>query len=609
MRPDRGRRGRAAAALLSLAFLASGCASMPSTGEVTRVESSNSAEHESRVRVYGVSPQKGLGPQDIVQGFLEATTSDEPRFSTAKEYLTKETAKEWDPFARTVVVEGAPTTRPAKQNKGEGAGYTVAVSGVRTATLDARNAYDADRAEFTEEFHLTEVEGKGWRIDRLPAGVILGEADFERIYRSVNTYYYARLGPSAESVSRGRDVLVADPVYVRSRIDPVAETVRALFEGPTTFLDPVVATAFPEGTRLARKSSVSVSDAGTVTVRLNGKGASAGGARCERMAAQVVHSVQSQASSKLENVRLKGPGGRLMCELTQDEADLYEPGRLGGPGTRPYFIDAEGRVAAIEPGSREPAVVHGPLGSGDLVFGSVGVSRDERKAAAVTADGRALYMAAMTRTAEPSAPVLTSDAVKEENRLSAPSWDGLGDLWIADRDPRDPKLLRLRGGQAEPEVVEVPGLGRNERIESLRISSDGVRIALRVEGPGGHTSLELGRVERTGTRENPSLSVTALHGVAPQLEDVVAVSWSGDSELVVVGREARGVQQLQYIGTDGSTAHQPQLPGINDVQGVAASEEEGRALLAESRYGIVRLPPDSSWKTVAEDGTAPVYPG
>ncbi len=628
LRRDRARghpgHRRAVGVLLPLTFLLSGCASMPPEGEVKKVKTSQQAEHESRVRVYGVSPQKGEDPQDIVRGFLEATTSDEPEFKTAKEYLTEEAAKAWDPFAGTTVIEGGPTTEPAQPNKpaqaaepaqapeAGGGGYTVVVSGTSTARLDSRHTYSPDRGRVSDEFHLTEVKGEGWRIDRLPDGLILGESDFERIYRSVDNFYFAQLGPAAESVSRGEDVLVAHPVYVRSRIDPVAETIRALLEGPNQWLNPVVGTAFPEGTRLARGNSVSLNDSGKVTVRLNGKGAAAGNGRCERMAAQVLHSVQSQASAEIESVSLEGPRGGDMCVLTHEEGELYAPGRLGGRSTRAYLIDAEHRVAAIEPGTRELKVIPGALGSGRVEFRSVGVSRDERQAAAVSRDGRALYVASIGPKEErkDESPVLVSQGVREEDRLSAPSWDGLGDLWVADRDPRNPRLLRLRGGQGEPEEVSVPGLSKNERIESLRISSDGVRIALRVRNAdGSSSSLMLGRVEREGTRDDPSVTVAALQRVAPQLEDVVAMSWAGHSELVVVGRESRSVQQLQYVGTDGSTAHQPPLPGINDVEGVAASETGSKPLLAESRYGIVRLPPESNWKTVTENGTAPVYPG
>lgn len=605
------RRWAAIGALLAAcAVLLSGCASMPGDGKVNRVDSSHRAEGESRVRVFGVSPQKGEGPQEIVRGFLEATTSDEPRFSTAKEYLTQETADTWDPFASTTVVTGGPSADTARGDPGDENGYTVEIAGTRTALVDGGHAYDPDKGAYNARFHLTRLK-EGWRIDQLPDGLVLGESDFERIYRSVDVYYYAQLGSDAGSVSGGKDVLVADPVYLRGRIDPVTETVKALLQGPTTWVGPVVESAFPRGAALAGdgRQHVSLDDSGALKVRLNAKGADVGRAQCVRMAAQLLHSVQSQASSKVSGVELANSNGDARCELSREGAESFEPGRLNGRAYEQYFIDSEHRVASLIGASEKGKVVEGPLGSGEVEMGSVAVSRDERQGAAVSLNGRSLYAASLASGAELEAPVLLSKAKKEQDRLTAPSWDGLGDLWVADRDPDNPRLLRLRGGKEKPEEIDVPGVGKHERIESLRVSSDGVRIAMRVKEPDGRSSLKLGRIEREGSREKPAVTVAALRPVAPQLEDVVAASWSGDSELVVVGRESQSVQQLQYVGTDGSTTNQPTLPGINDVSGVAASEDESKPLLAESEYGIVRLPPDANWRTLPDPGTAPVYPG
>ncbi|MEK8171152.1 LpqB family beta-propeller domain-containing protein [Streptomyces sp. M19] len=79
----------------------------------------------------------------------------------------------------------------------------------------------------------------------------------------------------------------------------------------------------------------------------------------------------------------------------------------------------------------------------------------------------------------------------------------------------------------------------------------------------GHTTLSLGRIERSGTADSAKLSVEALRPIAPKLEDVDAVSWAGSSRLVVAGRESGGLQQLPYVETDGSPANVPETPGPN----------------------------------------------
>ncbi|GAA2091542.1 LpqB family beta-propeller domain-containing protein [Streptomyces albiaxialis] len=607
------RRVRALASLAVLGALLAGCASMPDEGGLDRVNSSHRAQADTQVRVYSVSPQKGETPQQIVRGFLEATTSDEANFPTAQEYLTPQMARAWNPFSGTHVLSSGPSVRKAPKAERDlpgKDGYVTQVTGRRMAEVDRKHAYSPAKGEYNARFYLTKVDGQ-WRIDRMPDGLVLGQSDFQRIYRPINNYYYAELGPDSESVTNGKNVLVADPVYLRRRINPVTETIAALLEGPTGWIDPVVKTAFPRGTRLAPKQRhLTLDDAGALTVRLNAKGSRASRTQCDRMAAQVLHSVQDQASAKVSKVDLRGPQGAEMCTQTREDAADYQPGRLNGSAKRVYFIDKNHRVTALGRHFDQPEPVEGALGTGKVEMGAVAVNRPEKEAAAVTRGRRSLYVASLEGgPGTLGDPVLMSKAKHEDDRLTAPSWDGLGDLWIADRDPKNPRLLRLRGGKEKPEEIEVPGLRKGQRIESVKIASDGLRIALRVREPQGSSTLQLGRVHHGGTTKKPEASVAALRPVAPQLEDVVAASWAGGSRLVVVGRESGSVQQLLYMETDGSASDQPTLPGINDVTGVAASEDENRPLLADSEDGIVRLPPDSNWRTLTGEGSAPVYPG
>jgi hypothetical protein len=600
----------------ALVLLLTGCATMPSKGDVRPVDPSPRADTDSQVRVFGVSPQKGAQPWQIVRGFLEATTSDEPDFRTAREYLTGGTARDWDPFARTTVLDAAPSvlTPGSSLTDREGDGATLEVAGPTVALVDSEHAYRPSTGTYRETFHLVRVGGE-WRIDRLPDGLVVAESDFQRIYQSVNTYHYADLGPDTGAVTRGEDVLVADPVYVRQRIDPLTEAVGALLDGPTGWLAPVVGSAFPEGTRLAGGARLSPNDSGTLAVPLgvrDEKGRErplrVGSAQCDRMAAQVLHTVDGQVSVKVGRVRLtRGRGGEELCSLSREEARAYAPGRLAGDGGRQYFVDDRDRLAVVLGEGDRTAPVSGPFGTGQVRMSAVSVSRDEERGAGVSLDGRSLFVAPLAADTGLGDPVLTSGTEREKDGLTAPSWDGLGDLWVADRDPREPRLLRLRGGQEEPEAVEVVGLGRG-RIEALRVSSDGVRVALLISEEG-RTTLQLGRIEREDSDDGrPKATVEGLRPVAPRMDDVVDASWAGGSRLVVVGREAGGVQQLRYTATDGSAASPSTLPGLNEVTGVAASESGDRPLLADTREGIARLA-RAEWELVTDKGSMPAYPG
>ncbi|CAM5714073.1 LpqB family beta-propeller domain-containing protein [Streptomyces violaceorubidus] len=55
-------------------------------------------------------PQEDAPPSDIVQGFLEALTSDDPHYETARKYLTGAAAKNWRPDESATVLAGGPGT-------------------------------------------------------------------------------------------------------------------------------------------------------------------------------------------------------------------------------------------------------------------------------------------------------------------------------------------------------------------------------------------------------------------------------------------------------------------------------------------------------------------
>ncbi|WP_434590388.1 LpqB family beta-propeller domain-containing protein [Streptomyces sp. A5-4] len=604
-------------------LLLAGCASMPNSGDVEEVKAS--ARGDSQVRVYGVAPRAGAQPNEIVGGFLEAMTGDDPQFATARKYLTKKASQRWKP-SQVTVLDSGPVAQDERANDREGGAYTYELTGTQVAEVNEQRAYQPVKRTYHEVIHLSRQndkdskDGQEWRIDGLPTGLVLGLSDFERIYRSVNKYYFAS-GTSSQS-GGGHPWLVADPVYVRkrmdpeTRMDPVTQTVRALLGGPTNWLKPVVGSSFPTGTALkAGTKSLTFDDRNALKVPLNEKASNVGQKRCREMAAQLLFTVRDLTSYRVGQVELLRSDSSSLCELGADQAEDFAPERASGSPDYQYFLDTKSRLVRMVAGSEatdsddasEP--VPGLLGAGERKLGAVAVARDERHGAGVSRDARSLYVASVVSDEEPTEPALTSSGKQQQDRLSAPSWDGRGDLWVADRDLRNPQLLRLIGGEGEPEQVKVVDGLDGARVEALKVSADGVRIALLVSEKG-RTTLKIGRVERRGSDDKPEVSVVDLRPIAPQMEEVTAVSWAGRSRLVVVGRESGGVQQLRYLQTDGSTSDAGALPGANRVTAVASADDDRLPLLAHSSEdGIVRLPPGANWKTVVKEGSSPVYPG
>ncbi len=610
----RGRSARAVVLSACGVLVVTGCATMPDSGKVEPVKGANHGD--SQVRVYAVAPRENADPDEIVDGFLEAMTSDDPGFATARKYLTKNAARSWKPEQSITVLTIAPDREPNIRNGDQGdQGRAYPLSGRKIAKVDARHAYQPNSpTQYVQSIHVVQqlsADGKTkeWRIDSLPSGLVLGEADFLRNYRSVNKYYFAS----------GENWVVADPVYIRQRqdpvtkMDPVTQTVKALLEGPTNWLKSAVDSQFPSGTELkAGVTSLTTDDQSTLKVPLNAKAERVGAEACQRMAAQLLFTLGDLTSVRVEQVELQKPNGDPLCRLGKGQAAEFAAVRGTASEESPYFLDEHGKLMKLAVQSKEtdePDAVPGPFGSGTTPLRSVAVDRGETRAAGVGATGRDLFVSSITTEQDPLPAVLSSKAARPEDRLSAPSWDGRGDLWVADRNPGAAHLWMVPGGSGDPVEVRTPWLREGTRVEALRVSADGVRIALLVK-QGERTTLQIGRVERQKTGTETEVSVEGLQPAAPRMESVTAVSWAGPSRLVVVGKEAGGVQQIRYLQTDGSTSASSVLPGLNGVSSVTAPNGDGAPVVANSgNDGIVRLAPGTNWQPVVKAGTSPVYPG
>ncbi|RPF40899.1 sporulation and spore germination protein [Streptomyces sp. Ag109_G2-6] len=599
------RGARALLALGVVGLLLAGCASMPDRGEIRRVEASQGVD--SQVRVFGVPPADKASPAEIVDGFLEAMTGDDPRLATARKYLTDDAAKNWKPSS-AVTVLSAGLDRVPVQGEKDPDGPRWKVTGKKLATVDERSAYQPETAGSRYEEYLQLVQVKGqWRIATPPSSLVLSESDFQRIYKPVNKYYFAG------------STLVADPVYVRqrsdpdSRMDPTTLTVQSLLAGPSKWLGPVASTAFPTGAGLREDTkSLAYDGQNTLRVPLNKAGENVAQPQCQKMATQLLYTVRDLTASRLDRVELlRSDGKSSLCWVTGSTAATIANRPV--PPQHQYYVDKDGRLVrmvlnagADEQQQDKPEPAPGPLATAaGFKVGSAAVTYDEKRAAVVSEDGHGLYVVTLTTAGAMPQALLTS----KTGKLTAPSWDAQGDLWIADQDPQTQGLWRVPGGTGTPQKVDVAGLD-GTKISGLKASSDGVRIALLVERDGGRKNLYIGRIERPEGKGDPSkVSVRELRPAAPQMAEVTAMSWAPRGRLLVVGRESGGVDQARYMLADGSMVA-ASLPGATGLSAIAASEDESKPVVASSTEdGIVWLPPGAQWRTAAAGGRAPVYPG
>jgi lipoprotein LpqB-like beta-propeller protein/sporulation and spore germination protein len=598
--------GRAAAWAALGAVLLAGCASMPDGGDLRDVAST--PRQDTQVRVFAMPPRDDAMPAEIVQGFLEALTSDDQHYDTARKYLTDDAAHKWRPERSTTVLENGPSIELAHVTTGrENAdSLTYSLTGTSVATVDGQQAYSPAAGDYSKPVHLVRDSKSGqWRIDGLPQGIVMARSDFQRNYLSVDKYYFASGNPSD-----GQPAAVADPVYVRERVDPMTQVVRSLLKGPTNWLGPVVRSSFPAGTAL-RKGVVSLTpdDQNRLTVPLDVKPKKVGTGECAEMATQILFTLQNLTPT-VDTVELEAADGTSLCTLGENRAESVAAHGAAKHPEYVYFLDDKHRLVRVpaDSGATTPEPVPGALGEGVKPLGSVAVSRDEHTAAGVTTDGRSMYVASVASGGSLGQPVLVSGATAAADGLTTPSWDSRGDLWVADRNPADPRLVVLEQAAGQPLEVRTPKL--DGRIAAVRVAADGTRIALVVE-KDGRRSLLVGRIQRTVTKDGtpPDVAVRDLRSVAPGLEDVRAMSWAGDSRLVMVGNEQGGLQQMRYVQVDGSVPEGQAPAALTGVKEIAASEDDRTPLVAYSEDGIVRLPAGAQWQKLVKAGSGPVYPG
>ncbi|WP_018565486.1 LpqB family beta-propeller domain-containing protein [Streptomyces sp. PsTaAH-124] len=606
-----GARRRRMRALVCAAWgvvLLAGCASMPDNGDLRDVEST--PRQDTEVRVFAMPPRDNAPPSEIVQGFLEALTSDDPQYATARQYLTTTAARQWRPETSTTVLADGWDIEVDRATAHEDTGdYAFTLTGSKVARVDEQQSYAPLDGRYSQSVHLTRDRKSGqWRIDTPPQGVLMGRSDFQRNYMPVNKYYFASNTPGGV---RRPATAVADPVYVRQRVDAMTQVVRSVLTGPTRWLDRVVRSSFPTGTALRKDvTGLAPDDQNRLTVPLNAKASGVGSERCWEMAAQVLYTVQNLTPT-VETVALQRADGSTLCTLGADRARTVA---TRGPVKRPeylYFLDDKRRLVRIPGASSGTTVepVPGALGEGVQRLGSAAVAWDERSAAGVSNDRRELFVGPLEQGGALGTPVLRSNGKTEDDRLTPPSWDARGDLWVADRDPARPRLMVLEQGTGQPVEVAVPGL--DGRIDAVRVAADGVRIALLVEHKDHTKSLLIGRIERDAKADGRSaVAVLELRSAAPDMEDVTAMSWAGDSRLVVAGREQGGVQTMRYVQVDGSTPDVPAPAALTGVRSIAASEDERLPLVAYSEAdGLVRMSSVAQWQKVVKEGAEPVYPG
>lgn len=511
----------------------SGCAQVPTTGPVVRVQRSSSAPQRPGIDVAPQPPARDASPELVLAGFLQAMTSSTDGYRLAREYLTGAAARDWDPGSEAVIYD-------ATQNKPVTTDRAASLRAPVIARLDRGGRYRAAGDDvFDHDFRLVRVDGQ-WRISRPPRGLVLSQFTFTRNYRTVSLYF-----PGRRSA-----YLVPDLIHLPQSAATPTSAVTALLAGPNSWLSGAVESVVPTGTRLSA-SSVPVSHGGVAVVSLTDEVAPLTDAQRRQMAAQMAWTLSS--FEEVARVRLASGGSNLSIPGAAEDdtvsTSLFTSMSPLMSSELPAMMATRGGRLVVVPDSGSPGAVAGLMGSARAPeISSMAVERSGGRWAFVDADARSLQL---WTTGATSLVTLVRGT-----GLIRPQIATDGTVWTIGRQGSGSRILAF-GDSGRPLSVLAPDLA-GTRVLAFSLSPDLTRMAM-VIGRRGGSRLAMARV-RPGTSDPRQIVVDGLAELPLEIVDrgltrIADVGWVTTGSLIVLARAtADGPGSPFQLSLDGSGA-------------------------------------------------------
>lgn len=437
------RRRWAALAAIVPALLLAACVQVPFSGPVQpggEVEESIDAEFD----FLPSGPAEGASQEEILAGFLAATTASQNNYRIARQYLAEDAQQTWNPYAGTLVRSREGIVARVDDTT---LSYTAAVS----AEVDGLGRYSSagEGPQELAPFRFVEEEGE-WRISELQDGILISQQAFPSAFSPHSVYYY---DPAFEN-------LVPDLRWFPARAEVASRIVRAVLEPPTSWLEGAVVSAVPEGTTLAAPVTVT---GGIAQVDLTDE-------------VLLIEDAQRRALKRQLEASLRNVSDVASVQLTvgQNPVQIAD-GPLGLDV--PPQVDARLLVRTEESFGFLGAAGVEPLGLlSDRVI--------ELGATAVTLGPSGTLAAALTDTGVWS--VRTGDVppalLDARPGLVAPSVDTYSFLWTATASGAGG--IRATELDGTSHAVEAP-IADGDRVVSIDVSREGARVLLLLDGDSG----------------------------------------------------------------------------------------------------------------------------
>ncbi|MGH3302851.1 MAG: LpqB family beta-propeller domain-containing protein [Streptosporangiaceae bacterium] len=594
-------------ALLGAAVAVAGCATAPSGGP-PRQAPGGSSQAQSYVQLLPApGPTSSWNATQVVLGFLHASASYAFDPAAAKQYLVPPLRKQWHPGREPVAVVGAPTSSqfeiihlgPSESPVLQ----TVRFTGQHLATLSQTGQYQYAPGQNAYKFVLAKTNGV-WLIEQLPQQqtLLLTESDFEDVYQPRNLFFFA---PPAGGQTPS--VLVPDPVYAplvssnsALNTDLATGLVNGLLKGQGGWLSGATVSAFPRGTTLLRKVTITGK---TAQVDLGGAAAHAQPITVLSMAAQLLATLRDgEYSLPLAS--------QLDLYIDNSPRPVIPPVGLvptvaSGPVWPVLLVTGPGSVGELPavpkpPIKPQPRLGPAQLGQADVTAVAASPDQDRPEFAVAVPDGAGCTVEVRSGSQGAYQSYPLSGSV---GPCASLSYDANGNLWAVAG-----KGVWVMQPSGAPVAVNLSALAAalqpGGQILTLRMAPDAVRAALLVQTSAGNRLLLAAVRLRSGTASfGQPVSVGVGLNAAPQ-----AISWYDAYHLAVL--DAGGIYELPLTGGAGQEPGAAPFLFSTAPQGADSLTTDGSEFVVGTSGGQVWAGSVSapSWSLVGP-GADPTYPG
>ena len=543
----------------------SGCSTLPSnTGP--QVVGTYQRQEDSPGEV--IAPQPGDDPDLTLRDFYQASAVPGNDHEVARGFLTDTARGAWDASGDVMVVDSLDiVTAPANKQSSKDNERAFTVRGTIIGRLKSGGAYVPENEGYEAVIYM-KMQDDRWRVDGLPAGVVMERNEMRNHYAPQSLYFY----------KQSNDVLVPDRRWLYKGGEQSESTlITLLMEGPSASIAPATRRAAAENVTYAgydREQGYQFE--GLVDLDAHDR---------TLFAAQLVWTLSEAGHTG--PFRVKADGGDLvegMDSLSVDDFADYNPEESSTALSKLYALN-EGNLLEVDDGVAEP--VQSTLGSsGDVQ--SVDVA-DSGLVAAVRRKSNNEFSLQMGEL-----DGQLQDAV-DGRTLARPTFEYNGQAaWTVVDGDRIVRVVRSKTtGRISKSEVDARSIDDIEgEISVIRLSHSGARVAMIIDG---HVYIAAVAQSSSGDKR-----IVNAREVGPEVSgSALSLDWNMDGSLIVGTSSSQSpVWRIEQDGSSAST-----MPTGNITAPVVAVASSPTKLFITDSHAMLELPStvmdETNWREVS----------